>query len=350
MSSDSIQIGNYEVSQTNDPFIIAEISANHNNDIERAKKLVAEAHRAGAQAVKFQTYTPDTITLNSNKDDFMISGGIWHGRKLHDVYSEGSLPYEWHRELFALAKSLGLAVISTPFDETAVDFLVELGVDAIKIASFELCHIPLLRKAGDTGLPVILSTGMGNEIEISEAIEALNAVSGRQIILLHCISSYPAPPEDADLGRIKHLENEFGSIVGLSDHCVENHIALASVVLGACVIEKHFTLDRNGGGLDDSFSILPHELNDLRRQSSELKRSLLNPKERGAADQASRKYRRSIYASRSIKEGELFTEDNIKVVRPGFGLHPRYYPTLLGTAAKRNIEFAEPLTDTEIEL
>ena len=220
MSLSNIQIGDYTISKTSEPFIIAEISANHNNDIDRAKTLITQAYNSGAQAVKFQTYTADT-TLDSDAQDFTISGGIWDGRKLYDVYSEGSLPYEWHEELFALAKSLGLAVISTPFDETAVDFLVELGVDAIKIASFELCHIPLLKKAGETGLPIIMSTGMGDDDEISEALSALKLSAAQQIVLLHCISSYPAQPEDSDLKRIEHLAKKFNTMVGLSDHCIE---------------------------------------------------------------------------------------------------------------------------------
>lgn len=349
MSLDNIRIGDHNVSSVSDPFIIAEISANHNNDIERAKNLIYEAARSGAQAVKFQTYTADTLTLDSDEEDFVITGGIWDGRKLYDIYREGSLPYEWHKELFTLSKSLGLAVISTPFDEAAVDFLVELGADALKIASFELCHIPLLRKVGSTGLPVIMSTGMGEDDEISEALQALNLQSTQQVVLLHCISSYPAQPTDSDLRRIEHLAEKFGTMVGLSDHCVENHIALASIVLGACVIEKHFTLDRNGGGLDDSFSILPDELHDLRRLTAELKKSLNIPKDRGSADRASKKYRRSVYASNFIQKGELFTENNIQVVRPGFGLHPRYFSELLGTTANRDIAFAEPLTHKEIE-
>jgi N-acetylneuraminate synthase len=348
MFSKEINFGNYSVSEISDPFIIAEISANHNNDLDRAKQLIDEAGANGAHAVKFQTYTADTITLNSTRKEFMIDGGLWDGRSLHDLYSQGSLPWEWHEELFKHARSLGLVVISSPFDETAVDFLVELGVDALKIASFELCHIPLLEKCATSGLPIIISTGMGTFDEVSEALAVMSESGSTDVVVLHCISSYPASPDDFNLPRMALLRDNFDVLVGLSDHCIGNHVAIGSVALGATVIEKHFTLDREGGGLDDSFSILPVELNALVNNTRDLKRALRSKELLSDGELTSRSFRRSIYASRDIQNGEIFSEDNIQVVRPGLGLHPRHFKTLLGEKSKRSIAFASPINQSDL--
>jgi len=300
--SKKVNIGNCSVSESSEPYIIAEISANHNGDLDRAKKLIKEAEKNGAHAVKFQTYKSDTITLNSTREEFMIHGGLWDGRSLHDLYSEGSLPWEWHKELFEYAWNTGLAVISSPFDETAVDFLVDLGVDALKIASFELCHIPLLEKCAASGLPIIISTGMGTLEEVEEALEVMSSNGADEVIVLHCISSYPANPDDFNLPRMNLLKERFDVLVGLSDHCIDNHIAIGSVVLGATLIEKHFTLDRDGGGLDDSFSILPHELRSLVNNSREIKKAIRSKNILSEPELESRNFRRSIYASSDIKK------------------------------------------------
>lgn len=316
MFSKAIDIGGFCVSESSDPFIIAEISANHNNDINRAKKIIDKASLSGAHAVKFQTYTADTITLDSKRKEFMINGGLWDGRSLHDLYSQGSLPWEWHDELFDYARNLGLIVISTPFDETAVDFLVAHQVDALKIASFELCHIPLIEKCARSGLPIIMSTGMGEFDEVDEALKTLSENGAREVVVLHCISAYPAAAEDFNLPRMIRLRDTFDVLVGLSDHCVDNHIAIGSVALGATVIEKHFTLDREGGGLDDSFSIIPSELRALADHTRDIKKALCSKALLSKSELASRTFRRSIYASRDIQKGEIFSSENIQVVRP----------------------------------
>jgi len=339
----SIDIGKQTVSIEQRPYIVAEVSANHNNDMGRALAIVRAAAESGADAVKFQTYTADTITLKSDKSDFVLGKGLWEGRTLHDLYQEGSLPWDWHQELFTFARSLGLGVISSPFDETAVDFLVDIGVEALKIASFELTHIPLIEHAAKTGLPIIMSTGMGTKSEVSEAVEAVRKYSD-QLILLHCISSYPALPEDYSVRSISHLGDSHECLVGISDHCETNEIAVASVLLGSVFIEKHFTLDRNGGGLDDSFSQEPDGFRELRRTADSLHAAQRMVAECSESELASRQYRRSIYCSQDIQKGDTFSGQNIRVVRPGFGLHPRHYSELLGRTAVRDISYAEPIT------
>ena len=343
-----IDIGGKFISHDSSVFIIAEISANHNNDISRAKEIIRQASICGADAIKLQTYTADTITLDTNKEDFIIEGGLWDGRSLYDIYSEGSLPWEWHEELISYARDLGLAVISSPFDETAVDFLIDLGIDALKIASFEINHIPLIEYAASKGLPIIMSTGMANDDEINEAVEAVGKHTD-ELILLHCISSYPARAEEFGLKSILDLKETYSCLSGLSDHCTDNLIASASVALGTTVIEKHFTLDRKGGGLDDSFSLEPEGLKELRENVDLVKAALVKPNNGCSnSEKSSLKYRRSIYASRPISEGEIFTEENLKVIRPGAGLHPRHYYQLIGRRAKRDVDFAEPLLTIDL--
>ena len=345
--SSRVQIGNSIISKDHLPYLVAEVSANHNQDIERAKKIVRAAAENGANAVKFQTYTPDSITLNSSLPEFLAGEGIWKGKRLFDLYQQGSLPWEWHHELFDLAKSLNLDVISSPFDETAVDFLVELGVDALKIASFEIVHIPLIRKCAESGLPVIISSGMATETEIEEALCALG---DRQpnVILLHCVSSYPADPEKYSLARVGELGERFGCMIGLSDHCKTNEIASASVILGSVFIEKHFTLNRNGGGLDDSFSLEPAGLKELRQSADMLYKASHVTNEVSDSERPSLQYRRSIYASKRILRGQKFSKENVRVVRPGYGLHPRHFESLLGKKAIRDIDFASPITAKDL--
>ena len=344
----SINIGEKTISADGQVFIIAEISANHNNDIDRAKAIIRKAAENGADAVKLQTYTADTITLQSDRPEFVIKGGLWDKRTLHDLYAEGSLPWEWHKELIAYAKGFGLAVVSSPFDESAVDFLVNLGIDGLKIASFEINHIPLIQHAAKQGLPIIISTGMAGMIEIKEAVDAISDSTG-DLILLHCISSYPAAAKDYSLSSVSQLSEEFGTVVGLSDHCMDNLAAAASVALGVSIIEKHFTLDRDGGGLDDSFSLEPDGLLDLRVKVDTIK-AAMRPTDSGLAkaEEASVLFRRSIYAKKSIKKGDAFTFDNIQVIRPSCGIHPRYFGLLLGKIAKRDIDYASPILESDL--
>lgn len=336
-----IQIGKRFVGAQFEPFIIAEISANHNGDKDRALKIIRQAADVGAHAVKFQTYTADTITLDCGEKDFICGPGLWAGQKLHNLYTEGSLPWEWHKELFEFSKSLGLAVISTPFDESAVDFLIDLEVDALKIASFELTHLPLIKKAAQQRLPLIMSTGMATDFEIKEAIEAAQKYSNDQLILLHCISSYPTPAREYNLPRLNDLKS-YGFLVGLSDHCVTNEISIASVALGASVIEKHFTLDRNGGGLDDLFSLEPCDLKQLVEMSSNV-HAAIQLRDLASYDSSSLQYRQSIYPTRDIRRGEKFTNENLKIVRPGYSIPPKYFEQILGKVANRDIKFGERL-------
>ena len=337
-----IQIGNRFVGANSTPFIIAEISANHNGNKDRAFEIIRQAAAAGAHAVKFQTYTADTITLDCAEADFICGPGLWAGQKLHNLYTQGSLPWEWHEELFGFSKSLGLSVISTPFDESAVDFLINLGVDALKIASFELTHIPLIKKAAQQRLPLIMSTGMATDLEIKEAIEVAHQYCSDRLILLHCVSSYPTPAREYNLQKLKKLKN-YGFLVGLSDHCVTNEVAIASVALGASVIEKHFTLDRFGGGLDDSFSLEPGDLKELVEMSSNV-HTAIQHRDVASYDTSSRRYRQSIYPTRNISRGEEFSTENLKVVRPGFSIPAKYFEQMLGKIANRDIKFGERLT------
>ena len=346
--SDRLTIGGKSLGLSEKPFVVAEVSANHNNDLQRAREIVLAAAANGADAVKFQTYTADTITLDSSGPDFLIHDGLWKGQRLYDLYSKGSLPWDWHQPLFELARSLGLAVISTPFDESAVDFLVGLGVDALKIASFELTHIPLIRKVAGAGLPVIISTGMGTAAEIEEAVSAVDGIS-KDLILLHCVSSYPAEPKDYSLKNLVNLRERHGCLVGLSDHCVENRAAAASVLYDSVFIEKHFTLDRLGGGLDDSFSLEPSGLAELRAAVDEMFYAARHVSEVGESEKDNVSLRRSIYVSKPVRSGEVLTAENIRVVRPGFGMHPRHYDEVIGRRAVNDLEFASPLNRGDVD-
>lgn len=336
------------ISKDSPPYFIAEISANHNNSLSRAKEIIESAALAGASAVKFQTYRADTITLDSNRDEFVIKSGLWNGRTLYDLYSEGALPWEWHEELFNEAWSLGLDVLSSPFDESAVDFLNDLGVDGFKIASFELTHIPLIEKCASSQKPVIVSTGMSSTNDVLEALESCKSVGNSDVVLLHCVSAYPTPAADYKLGRIKRLGLDFDVLVGLSDHSTVAHTAVAAVALGAVAVEKHFTVDRSGGGLDDSFSIEPAELSDLIKSSSETWISVSQDDNLSPSEADSKQFRRSIYASKKIKAGEVFSKENIRVVRPSYGLHPRHYNQLIGRISQRDIDYATPITINDL--
>jgi N-acetylneuraminate synthase len=327
------------------PYIIAELSANHNGDINRAFKILEMAKRCGADAIKLQTYTQDTITMNSNKPDFKIKGGIWDGRTLYDLYTEAHMPWDWHQLLFAKAKELDITIFSSPFDNSAVDLLEELGAPAYKIASFEAIDLPLIEYVAKTKKPLIISTGMANEQEISEAVETAKNAGCDELVVLHCVSGYPAPSSDYNLATIPDMAKRFNVLTGLSDHTIENTTAIASVALGACLIEKHVTLDRNGGGPDDSFSLEEPELTQLCNDSKIAwgARGLVNY-ERKESEKANIMFRRSLYAIKDIAEGEVFTHENVSSIRPGYGLAPKYLSKVLGKKANVNIGAGTPIS------
>jgi len=321
------------------PYIIAELSANHNGHLETAFKIVEEAVKAGADAVKLQTYRPDTITLNCESEEFRIQGGLWDGRTLYELYEEAHMPWDWHKPLFDHAHNLGITIFSSPFDDTAIDLLEDLNAPAYKIASFEAVDLPLIKYAASTGKPMIISTGIANAEEIQEAINAAREGGCKELAILHCVSGYPAPAEDYNLRTIPDMISRFGLVTGLSDHTLDNTTAITSVALGASIIEKHFTLDRSGGGPDDSFSLEPFELAALCRNCRSAWKALgevdygFKPSEKGNV-----KFRRSLYFVKNLKAGDLITKDTIRSVRPGFGLAPKYGSQLIGRKVKADIE------------
>lgn len=332
------------------PYIIAEISANHNGSIETAKKIIVEAKRAGADAVKLQTYTPDTITLNSDSEDFRIQGGLWDGRTLYDLYQEAYMPWEWHKPLFDHALEQGITIFSSPFDSTAVDLLEDLNAPAYKIASFEAVDLPLIKYVASTGKPMIISTGMADADEIQEAIDAARSGGCKELVILRCVSGYPAAAEDYNLRTIPDMLDRFGVPVGLSDHTLDNTTAIASVAMGACVIEKHFTLDRSGGGPDDSFSLEPKELAELCNYAKTCWASLggvnYGPK---STELGNLKFRRSLYYVRSLKAGERIGLSDIKSVRPGYGLAPKKMEEIVGKLMLKNVLANSPTSEDDFE-
>jgi N-acetylneuraminate synthase len=342
----SINIGGINVGPNHPPFVIAEMSGNHNHSLQRALSLVKAAAESGVQALKLQTYTADTITLDVQGGSFEIRdpNSLWNGKNLHKLYQEAHTPWDWHKEIFDYAKSLNMVAFSSPFDETAVDFLEELGAPAYKIASFENNHVPLLAKVARTGKPVIVSTGVSKIADIELAVDTLRENGSSDYILLKCTSNYPASPADSNLRTIPHLAEMFGCQVGLSDHTLGIGAAVASVALGATVIEKHFTLRRADGGVDSAFSLEPEELKSLVVECTTAWQALGKVSySLGERENKSRLHKRSIYASRDIAAGESLTAANIKVVRPGDGLEPRYYNTILGKKALSPISKGTPL-------
>jgi pseudaminic acid synthase len=325
------------------PYVIAELSANHHGNIETAKRIISEAKRAGADAVKLQTYTPDTITLDSDADDFRIRDGLWAGRTLYDLYREAHMPWEWHAELFAHAREVGITIFSSPFDHTAVDLLESLGAPAYKIASFEAIDLPLIRYAAGKGKPLIISTGMANREEIAEAVKAAREGGCREIALLHCVSGYPAPPSDYNLRTLADMARQFGLVTGLSDHTLDNTTAITSVALGAALIEKHVTLDRGAGGPDDSFSLEPEDLRQLvvgaRTAWEAMGRVDYGLK---SSETGNIKFRRSLYFVARVAAGQPIPAAAVRSVRPGYGLPPKMYDALVGRIAKRDIEPCTP--------
>ena len=321
------------------PYVIAEMSANHNGNIETAFKIIEAAKQAGADAVKLQTYRPDTITLNCDSEDFRIHGGLWDGRTLYDLYQEAHTPWEWHAPLFALARKLGISLFSSPFDNTAVDLLEDLNAPAYKIASFEAVDPALIKYVASTGKPMIISTGMADAQEIQEAIDAAREGGCKELAVLHCVSGYPAPAADYNLRTIPDMIQRFGLVTGLSDHTLDNTTAITSVAMGASIIEKHFTLDRSGGGPDDSFSLEPAELAALCKDSETAWAALGNVDYgRKSSEQGNVKFRRSLYFVKDLKAGDLITSDAVRSVRPGFGLAPKYLANIIGKTINRNVK------------
>lgn len=320
------------------PYIIAELSANHNGDINRAFKIMEEAKIAGADAIKLQTYTHDTLTIDCDKADFQIKGGLWDGQTLYELYKGAHMPWEWHQALFEKAKTLDITLFSTPFDFTAVELLEKLNVPAYKIASFELVDLALIARVAQTGKPMIMSTGMANEEEIQDAIDTAYQHGCKELVVLHCVSGYPTPADQYNLSTIADMSSRFNVLSGLSDHTIDNATAVASVVLGACMIEKHVTLDRKGGGVDDTFSLEPLELAQLCKDTKTAWQALGKVNyARTEVEKGNVKFRRSLYVVEDIAAGEKLTAVNVRSIRPGFGLAPKHYETVLGKHAKNTI-------------
>lgn len=332
------------------PYIIAELSANHNGRLETAMRIIEEAKKAGADAVKLQTYKPDTITLDSDREEFRIYGGLWDGRTLYELYQEAHMPWEWHSLLFEHARKVGITIFSSPFDNTAVDLLESLNAPAYKIASFEVVDLPLIKYVASTGKPMIISTGMADAEEIQEAIDAAREGGCKELAILHCVSGYPAPAEDYNLRTVPDMIQRFGLVTGLSDHTLDNTTAIASVALGASIIEKHFTLDRSGGGPDDSFSLEPKELEALCRDSKTAWSALGRVDyDRKSSEQGNVQFRRSLYFVKSLKAGSVITADVVRSVRPGFGLPPKYLEAVLGKRLAKDVQANSPVMDDCLE-
>lgn len=340
------QIGDIEIGGGR-PFVIAELSGNHNQDFELAKEMIAKAAKAGVDAIKLQTYTADSMTLDVDSPDFLINdeNSLWHGEKLHQLYQKASTPYEWHQPLFEYANSLGLLAFSSPFDEEAVDFLDALNVPCFKIASFEITDLPLIARAASKKKPLIISTGMASLAEIEEAVHTARLNGCDELVLLKCTSTYPASPENSNLLTISHLKQTFSTLVGLSDHTLGIGAAVASVAFGASVIEKHFVLSRKDGGVDAAFSLEPNEFEALVRETQTAAMAI-GKVSYGAskAEATSLTHRRSLYASQDIVKGDTFSTSNIRVIRPAFGLAPKYKDNILGKTATRDIAKGTPLS------
>ena len=333
-----------EIGPEHPPLVIAELSGNHNGDIDRALRLIDAAADAGAEAVKLQTYTPDTITMDHDGPGFRLEGGLWAGRTLYNLYAEAFTPYEWHAPLFAHARARGLIVFSSPFDDTAVDLLESLHAPAYKIASFEAIDLPLIARAARTGKPLIVSTGMTSPAEIAEALAAARGAGDGGVALLHCVSAYPARYADANLRALPRLAADYGCVVGLSDHTPGTATAVAAIALGACIIEKHFTLARADGGPDSAFSLEPDELKRLVEDCRHAWESLGDAALTRAPDEeANKQFRRSLYVMRDVAEGAPLTTADVRSIRPGFGLEPKRLPEVLGRPAARALKRGEPL-------
>ena len=344
-SIEDVQIDQRQIGTNHEPFVIAEMSGNHNQSLDRALAIVHAAADAGAHAIKLQTYTAETMTLDVQGRGFTIDAedSLWKGRSLHDLYEEAHTPWDWHEAIFTCAKERGLIAFSSPFDETAVDFLESLDVPAYKIASFEMTHLPLVRKVASTGKPIIISTGMATLGEIEQTVQAARDSGARQILLLKCTSTYPATPEHTNLKTIPHLREAMGVQVGLSDHTMGVGASVAGVAMGATVIEKHFTLDRNDGGVDSTFSLEPQELRQLVVETKRAWQALGGVSYGPTGDQKkSLQYRRSVYVAQDLPRGTPIDKTHLRIIRPGFGLAPKHYEQLLGKVATRDLVKGEP--------
>jgi pseudaminic acid synthase len=345
-----ININSRPIGPNHPPFMIAEMSANHNGDIKNAFRLIEAAYASGADAVKMQTYRPDTITLDSDLPDFQITEGLWTGRTLYELYEEAHTPWEWHKPLFEHASELGITIFSSPFDPTAVDLLEDLNVPAYKVASFEAIDLPLIKYIAGTKKPMIISTGMACLEEIEEAVQAARDGGCKELAVLHCVSGYPAPTEDYNLNTLPDLSKRLGVVVGLSDHSIGSTTAIAAVALGASIVEKHFTLDRRGGGPDDSFSVEPDELTQL---CSSLKATWESIGEidygRKSSELSNIQFRRSLYFVKDLKKGDVITKDAIRSVRPGYGLAPKYTNSLIGRILSSAVDKNTPTLPKHLE-
>lgn len=339
-----ISIAGRRIGPGSAPYVIAEMSGNHNGDFDRAIRIMDAAKAAGADAIKLQTYRADTITIDHDAPEFMVRGGLWDGRRLYELYEEAFTPWEWHAPLFAHGAKIGLAVFSSPFDFTAVDFLEELGAPAFKIASPEIVDLPLIRYAARLGKPLIISTGMASLAEITDAVNAAQSAGDGGVVLLHCTSAYPTPPEESNLATIADLAERMGVLTGLSDHTLDTTVATISVALGAHMIEKHFTLARSDGGVDSAFSIEPAELARLVRDVQVARVAVGEPAYAPTESEAGvLKHRRSLYVVAPVKSGELLTHANVRSIRPANGLSPKHLDAVLGRRAARDLDFGEPL-------
>lgn len=341
--SPSIVLDGRRIGEGEPPYVIAELSANHNGSIDRALESIEAAKAAGADAVKIQSYTPDTITMRSDRPEFTIEGGLWDGRQLYELYEEAHTPFAWHPALFEKAREVGVTIFSTPFDFTAVDLLESLDAPAYKIASFELVDLPLIRRVAATGKPMIMSTGMATRDEISEAVAAARTAGCSELALLHCISSYPTPPERANLRTLSDLRERFGVVSGLSDHTLATTVAVTAVSLGASLIEKHFMLDHEESGPDSAFSLTADELRVLCDACRTAWRAIGEVRYgHDAVEEGSFRHRRSLYFVEDVAAGEEITPANLRSIRPGLGLLPKHYDELLGRVAARDIPRGTP--------
>ena len=345
-----ITIDGRAIGSAHPPYVIAEVSANHNGNLNAALALIDVAVEQGASAVKIQTYRADTITLKSNRPEFQITEGLWAGQSLYDLYEQAHTPWDWHPALFAHARARGITMFSSPFDSTAIDLLEDLGAPAYKIASFEAVDLPLIRYAASTGKPMIISTGMADDVEIAEAVQAARDGGCRQLALLHCVSGYPAPAADYNLRTLSDMITRFGCVTGLSDHTLDSTTAIAAIALGASIVEKHITLDRNGGGPDDSFSLEPGDLAALvagtRTAWDALGRVDYGRK---SSERGNAVFRRSLYFVRDLEAGEVITPDSVRSVRPGFGAAPKHLDAILGRRVRVAVQAETPVQLDQIE-
>jgi len=351
MNNSIFSINNRSITKNDPPYIIAEISANHNGSIQLAKETILAAKNSGVDAVKIQTYTPDTMTIDANNPDFYISDGLWKDRSLYDLYNKAHTPFEWHEELFEYSKELDITLFSTPFDETAVDLLESLNTPAYKIASFEIVDLSLIEYIAKKNRPILISTGMASIEEIKDALDVVYSTGNDQVALFHCISSYPAPISEANLNSLNILSETFNVEVGLSDHTHGNLASVIAVSLGASIIEKHFTLDRSHGGVDSSFSLEPQEMAELVKDTKSVSEAMGSKVfKRSKLEQSNKIFRRSLYFVNDVNEGEMITKENVRRIRPGFGLDAKYYNKIIGTICNKPARRGDRVTMDHIRL